>query len=103
MSEERAFPLHRLTPQDQPQAARLMVLDVPELDPDSDPESLVRAMQDCVRDVHEATALRSAAAIQRELLQAKESGRDDEVRVLAARLAELAAEAPHLRHTLSTR
>ena len=102
-ADESAFPLHRLTQQDQSHAARLMVLDVPELDTESDPEALVRAMQDCVRDVHEATALRSAALIQRELLQAKEEGRDDEVRLLAARLAALAAEAPHLRHTLSTR
>jgi len=102
-TDEEAFPLHRLTQQDQSQAARLMVLDVPELDVASDADSLMRAMQDCVRDVHEATALRSAAVIQRELLQAKEEGRDDEVRLLAARLAALAAEAPHLRHTLSTR
>lgn len=101
--DRTTFPLHRLGPPDQAQAARLMVLDVPELDPDSDPQSLMRAMQDCVRDVHEAIALRSAAAIQRELIAAKEEGRDDEVRALAAKLAALAAEAPHLRHTLSTR
>ena len=97
------FPLHRLAPGDQALAARLLVLDVPELDPDSDPDALGRAMRDCVRDIHEATAVRSAAAIQRELQQAKDAGRDDEVRVLAARLAALAAEAPHLRHTLSAR
>ncbi|MFN2582823.1 MAG: DNA primase [Candidatus Dormibacteria bacterium] len=97
-----AFPLHLLAPADQPLAARLMVLDVPELENDV-AERLERAMRDCVRDVHEATAVRSAAAIQRELQQAKDAGRDDEVRVLAARLAALAAEAPHLRHTLTTR
>jgi hypothetical protein len=95
-----AFPLHQLSPVDQPLAARLMVLDLPELEDD---EALERAMRDCVRYVHEATAVRSAAAIQRELQEAKDAGRDDEVRVLAARLAELAAEAPHLRRTLAAR
>ena len=102
-ADGEAFPVHRLGAADQPLAARLMVLDVPELDPASDAGALDRAMRDCVRDVHEATAVRSAALIQRELQQAKDAGRDDEVRVLAARLAELAAEAPHLRHTLSAR
>lgn len=94
------FPLHRLPPADRSQAARLLMLDVPELDDDV---ALEHAMRDCVRVVHEATALRSAAAIQRELQEAKEAGRDEEVRVLAARLAELAAEAPHLRRTLAAR
>ena len=100
---DASFPLHRLPAGDQPLAAKLMVLDVPELDSSSDTDALERAMRDCVRDVHEATAIRSAAAIQRELQQAKDAGRDDEVRVLAARLAELAAEAPRLRRTLSAR
>ena len=94
------FPLHRLPEVDRPLAARLMVLDVPELEDDA---ALQQAMRDCVRYVHEATAVRSAAAIRRELQEAKDAGRDDEVRVLAARLAELAAEAPHLRRTLATR
>ncbi|HEX6539689.1 MAG TPA: DNA primase [Candidatus Dormibacteraeota bacterium] len=94
------FPLHRLRPSDRSLAARLLVLDVPELD---DGEALERAMRDCVRRVHEATAIRSAAAIQRELQEAKEAGRDEEVRILATRLAELAAEAPHLRRTLAAR
>ncbi|MBV8195273.1 MAG: DNA primase [Candidatus Dormibacteraeota bacterium] len=97
------FPLHRLGAGDQALAARLMVLDVPELNETSAVDALERAMRDCVRDVHEATALRSAAEIQRELQSAKDAGRDDEVRILAARLAALAAEAPHLRHTLSAR
>ena len=92
--------LYRLSASDRSLAARLLVRDVPEL---SDDEALERAMRDCVAKVHESTVLRSLAVIRRELQEAKEAGRDDDVRVLAARLAELAAEAPHLRHTLAAR
>ena len=94
------IPLYRLSTSDRSLAARLLVRDVPEL---SDDEALTRAMRDCVGKVHESTVMRSLAVIRRELQEAKEAGRDDEVRVLAARLAELAAEAPHLRHTLAAR
>ena len=94
------IPLYRLSTSDRSLAARLLVRDVPEL---SDDEALTRAMRDCVGKVHESTVMRSLAVIRRELQEAKEAGRDGEVRVLAARLAELAAEAPHLRHTLAAR
>jgi DNA primase len=99
-SGDGEFPLHRLAPSARSQAALLLVLDVPELDDD---EALEHAMRDCVRVVHEATAVRSAATIRRELQEAKEAGRDEEVRALAARLAKLAAEAPRLRRTLAAR
>ena len=94
------IPLYRLSASDRSLAARLLVRDVPEL---SDDEALQRAMRDCVGKVHESTVMRSLAVIRRELQEAKEAGRDDDVRVLATRLAELAAEAPHLRQTLAAR
>ena len=94
------IPLYSLSAPDRSLAARLLVRDVPEL---SDDAALERAMRDCVGKVHESTVMRSLAVIRRELQEAKEAGRDDDVRVLAARLAELAAEAPHLRHTLAAR
>lgn len=94
------IPLYSLSASDRSLAARLLVRDVPEL---SDDDALQRAMRDCVGKVHESTVMRSLAVIRRELQEAKEAGRDDDVRVLAARLAELAAEAPHLRHTLAAR
>ena len=98
-----AFPLHRLSEADQRRAALLMVRDVPVLAANVDPAMLARAMADCVRDVHEATVVRSMAAIQRELRRAKEDGRDDEVQLLATRLRDLATQAPRLRGTLSRR
>jgi DNA primase len=94
------FPLYRLSASDRSLAARLLVRDVPELQND---EALDRAMRDCAAKVHESTVMRSLAVIRRELQEAKEAGRDDDVRVLAARLAKLAAEAPHLRRTLAAR
>jgi DNA primase len=97
------FPLHRLPPGDQRRAARLMVRDMPLLAESSDPALLARAMADCVRQVHEATVVRSMAAIRQELHRAKEEGRDDEVQLLATRLRELAGQAPTLRGTLSRR
>ncbi len=99
-AEGGEFPLHRLRPADRSPAARMLVIDVPEL---GDDEALEQAMRDCVRVVHEASAVRAAAIIQRELQEAKEAGREDDVRRLAARLAELAAEAPLLRRTLAAR
>jgi len=98
-----AFPLHRLSEADQRRAALLMVRDAPVLAANVDPAMLARAMADCVRDVHEATVVRSMAAIQHELHRAKEDGRDDEVQLLATRLRELATQAPRLRGTLSRR
>jgi DNA primase len=102
-TDNGVFPVHRLGPDDQRHAARLMVDDVPELDESSDPSSLTRVMADCVRLVHEESVRRSLATIQHELRRAKEEGRFDEVERLAAQLSALAAEAPHLRSTLSTR
>ena len=94
------FPLYRLSASDRSLAARLLVRDVPELQDDA---ALERVMRDCAGKVHESTVMRSLAVIRRELQEAKEAGRDDDVRLLATRLAELAAEAPHLRRTLAAR
>jgi DNA primase len=98
-----AFPLHQLTLRDQRHAARLKFMDVPELADDSDPAALTRAMADCVKLMHEESVRRSLATIQREMRRAKEQGRNDEVEALAAELHALAAQAPHLRSTLTTR
>ena len=54
-----------------------------------------------IRDVHEASVINSMVAIRHEMRRAKEEGRDEELHVLATRMSELAAEAPHLRRTLS--
>lgn len=94
------FPLHRLAPADRSLAARLLVRDVPELDDD---EAMHRVIRDCVSTVHEAVKVQQAAVILRKLQEAKESGRRDEERALAAEFRELVAEAPRLRHMLAAR
>jgi DNA primase len=98
-----SFPLHRLNPAEQRLAASLLVRDVPELADDAESAALERALADCVRYVHEASAQRSLAAIQHELERAKEDGRDDDMQALAGRLLELAAETPRLRRMLTAR
>ncbi|MBV8529131.1 MAG: toprim domain-containing protein, partial [Candidatus Dormibacteraeota bacterium] len=94
------FPLHRLPAPDRSLAARLLVRDVPELDDD---DALRRVLTDCVSWVHEAIKVRLAAVTLRKLQEAKEAGRRDEERALAAEFRELVAEAPRLRHVLAAR
>jgi DNA primase len=97
------FPMHLLAPADHRLAASLLVRDLPELAEGEDGAALQRALEDCVRYVHEESLRRSLAAVQHQLDQAKEAGRDDDVELLATRLLELAAETPHLRRTLAGR
>jgi DNA primase len=98
--DNSGFPMHLLAPADHRLAASLLVRDLPELAEGDDGTALQRALEGCVRYVHEESLRRSLMAVQHQLDQAKEEGRDDEVELLAGRLLELAAETPHLRRTL---
>ena len=97
MSDNGAFPMHRLTPADQGHAARLLVEEVPELSDHSDPGALSRVLSDCVRRVNEESVRRSREVVLRELHRAKDEGREADVEGLAAQLTELSAQVDRLR------
>ena len=101
-SDSDLFPVHLLSPADQRLAGRLLVDEVPELDPDGgDPAALRRAMTDCVNGVREASVNRSIEVVRHELRRARDEGREADFDALAARLTELAAEKQVLRGSLS--